>query len=75
MASVKGPIEIEQLLTKSNVIKEMAEMSAAPTIAYEERRETCQQLSKCAELTHRYKVALETCVRCNGRDIDLDWVV
>jgi len=60
-----GPIEIEQFLTKSNVITEMAERIAAPTIAYE-RRETCQLLSKRAELTlrtHRYKAALEACVR------------
>jgi hypothetical protein len=74
VASVKGPIEIEQLLTKSNVITEMAERSAAPTMTYE-RRETCQLLSKCAGptlRTHRYKAALEACERCNrGRNVDL----
>ena len=35
VASVKGPIETEKLLTKSNVITEKAEMSAAATMAYE----------------------------------------
>jgi hypothetical protein len=72
-ASVKGPIEIEQLLTKINVITEMAERIAAPTMAYE-KRETCQILSKRAGLTlrtHRYKAAVEACVRRNGRNVDL----
>jgi len=45
VVSVKGPIEIEQLLTKNNVITEMAERIAAPTMTYE-RRETCQLLKQ-----------------------------
>jgi len=73
VASVKCPTEIEHLLTKNNVITEMAERIAAPTMAYE-RRETCQLLSKRAGLTlstHRYKAVVEACVGYNGRDVDL----
>jgi hypothetical protein len=74
VVSVKGPIEIEQLLTKSNVITEMADMIAASIMACEFGGRYVNSLSKCARLTlstYGYKAVLKVCVRRDGGIVDL----
>lgn len=65
--------EVQLPLTKSNDITERAERSAAPTIAYE-RRKISQLLSNYTGptlRTHRYKAALEACVRRSRRSVGI----